>query len=134
MILPITGLYIGLTIIIVIVLAVRIGIYRVKENISISHGGNVEVETRIRAHGNLTETAALTILAIAILEANGVGPIMLHGLGIAYIIGRILHPIGLRHNNIKNPARAIGSLLSTLVMLVAGIYSIILSIPFLFGV
>jgi len=121
---PITAFYAGLTIIIAIVLGMRIGFFRAKKGISILDGGDMEVATRMRAHGNMMETAALTILAIGIIELNGADARLLHGLGIVYIIARILHPIGLRHDNIAHPLRAIGAMASMLVMLTAGGFAI----------
>ena len=122
--LPITGLYVGLTIILAIILGTRIGFYRAKVGVSILHDGNMEVAQRMRVHANLMETAALTLLAMAIIEINGAGSTLLHGLGIAYILARIAHAIGLKHDNIRHPFRAIGAMSSTLVMLIAGLVAI----------
>lgn len=124
MALPITGIYVGLTIILAIILGVRIGFYRAKLGISILHDGNMEVAQRMRVHGNLLETAALTLLAMAVIEINGASSTFLHGLGIIYIITRICHAAGLKHDNIRHPLRAIGAMGSTLVMLVAGAMAI----------
>lgn len=121
---PITGLYVGLTIILAIILSARIGFYRAKLGISILDGGNMEVAQRMRVHGNMMETAALTLLAIGVIEINGAGSTLLHGLGIAYLLARIAHAIGLKHDNIRHPLRAIGAMGSTLVMLTAGIVAI----------
>lgn len=122
--LPITGIYVGLTIILAVYLGTRIGFYRAKAGISILHEGNMEVAQRMRVHGNLLETAALTLLAMAVIEFNGASSTLLHGLGIAYIAARICHAIGLKHDNIRHPLRAIGAMGSTLVMLIAGFMAI----------
>ncbi|MEM9571469.1 MAG: MAPEG family protein [Pseudomonadota bacterium] len=121
---PITGLYTGLTIILAIVLGMGIGTYRGKTKISVGDGGDPEVLVRMRRHGNLVETAALTLLAMAIIEMNGASSGLLHGLGIAYILCRIAHPIGLKADDITHPLRAIGAMGSTLVMLIAGGFAI----------
>ena len=105
---PITGLYIGLTVLIAVVLGVRIGLARARTKISILDGGNPDVALKMRQHGNLLETAALTLLAMGVIEINGASPVLLHCLGIAYIICRILHPIGLKVDDITHPFRAIG--------------------------
>ena len=120
MTIPITGLYIGLTIILAFILSARIGFYRAKIGISILHDGNMEVAQRMRVHGNLMETAALTLLAMAVIEINGAGSTLLHGLGIVYILARIAHAIGLKHDNLRHPLRAIGAMGSMLVMFIAG--------------
>ncbi len=122
--LPITGFYTGLTIIIAIVLGMGIGFLRARRGVSILHNGDMEIATRMRAHGNLMETAALTLLAMAIIELNGLNPIILHGMGMVYIIARIVHPIGLRHDSVSHPFRAIGAMGSTLVMLTAGLIAL----------
>ena len=80
---PITGLYTGLTIILAIILGAGIGFYRGQKKISVGDGGDPEVLLRMRRHGNLVETAALTLLAMAIIELNGAPNALLHGLGVA---------------------------------------------------
>ncbi|MEC7291203.1 MAG: MAPEG family protein [Pseudomonadota bacterium] len=117
---PITGLYTGLTIILAIILGAGIGLHRGKTKVSIGDGGDPETLLRMRRHGNLVETAALTLLAMAIIEVNGASATLLHGLGIAYILTRILHPIGLKADDVTHPLRALGAGGSTLVMLIAG--------------
>ena len=117
---PITGLYTGLTIILAIILGAGIGLHRGKIKVSIGDGGDPETLLRMRRHGNLVETAALTLLAMAIIEVNGASATLLHGLGIAYILTRILHPIGLKADDVTHPLRALGAGGSTLVMLIAG--------------
>ncbi len=130
--LPITGLYLGLTIILAIILGARIGLYRAKKEVSILDGGDMEIAQRMRVHGNMMETAALTILALGVVELNGAGTALLHGLGIVYILSRIAHAIGLKHDNIRHPLRSVGAMGSTLVMLIAGITAIYQSWPHLF--
>lgn len=120
MLIPITGLYIGLTTILVLILGIRVGPYRAKKNISIGDGGDAELALRMRHHGNLLETAALTLLALGVIELNGASPVTLHALGMAYILARVLHPIGLKADDVTHPFRAIGAFGSTLVMLIAG--------------
>ena len=129
---PITGFYVGLTIILAIILGARIGLYRAKKGVSILDGGDMEIAQRMRVHGNMMETAALTILALGVIELNGAGTALLHGLGIAYILARIAHAIGLKHDNIRHPLRTVGAMGSTLVMLIAGGIAIHQSWPHIF--
>lgn len=124
MTLHITGLYVGLTILLAIFLSARVGLYRGKTGISIGDDGNKELALRARHHGNLMETAALTLLAIGVLEINGASATTLHALGGAYILFRVLHPIGLKAEDMTHPLRAIGAAGSTLVMLISGIMAI----------
>lgn len=124
MLIPITALYAGLTIILAIVLGAGIGLYRGKTKISMGDGGDPQTLLRMRRHGNLVETAALTLLAMAIIEVNSASTTLLHALGVVYILARIAHPLGLKADNVSHPLRAIGAGFSTLVMLIAGCIAI----------
>lgn len=124
MLIPITALYAGLTIILAIVLGAGIGLYRGKTKISMGDAGDPQALLRMRRHGNLVETAALTLLAMAIIEANGASATLLHALGVVYLLARIAHPFGLKADNVGHPLRAIGAGFSTLVMLIAGCVAI----------
>jgi len=121
---PITGLYTGLTIILAVILGSGIGMYRGKTKISMGDGGDPRARLLMRRHGNLVETAALTLLALAIIELGGAPASLLHGLGIAYILARIAHPIGLQIDSITHPLRTVGAAGSMLVMLIAGLTAI----------
>ena len=121
---PITGLYTGLIIILVIVLAIRIALIRGQAGISIYHGGNTELGLRIRQHGNAVEIVPLALLAMAIIEVNGASELLLHGLGITLVIARILHPVGLKTDVVLTLFRAIGIFSSFGVMLIAGAVAI----------
>ncbi|MEO0982633.1 MAG: MAPEG family protein [Pseudomonadota bacterium] len=119
----ITGLYTALTVLILVVLSTRIGLIRAKTGTSINDGGDQELALRIRQHGNLTENAAITLLAIAIVEYNGAPDWAVHALGAVFVISRILHPIGLKADNAMHPLRGLGAAASQLVLLIAAGYA-----------
>ena len=77
--------------------------------------------TRIRRHGNFTESVPFALILLGFLELNGASPGVLHGLGIALVIARIAHPIGLKHDNVRNPLRGIGAGVTILVTLIAAL-------------
>jgi len=117
---PITAFYAGLLALIVIVLGALIGPLRLRTGISILHGDNMVLATAIRRHGNFTESVPLALILLGFLELNGASPGLLHGLGIALVVSRIAHPLGLKHDNVRNPLRGIGAGGTTLVTLIAG--------------
>jgi uncharacterized membrane protein YecN with MAPEG domain len=117
---PITALYAGLLALIVIVLGGVIGPLRLRANISILHGNDMVLATAIRRHGNFTESVPFALILLGFLELNGASPGLLHGLGIALVVSRIAHPLGLKHDNVRNPLRGIGAGGTTLVTLIAG--------------
>jgi len=118
---PITALYAGLLTLIAIVLAGLVGAGRGRTGISILHGEDMDLATRIRRHANFTEAVPLALILLAALELNGAGPGFLHGLGIALVVARIAHPIGLHHDNMRNPLRVIGAGVTVVVTLVAAV-------------
>ncbi len=118
MILPITALYAALLMIIVGYLGYKIGSLRGSTGISIFHGDNMEVATAMRRHGNFTENVPMALILMGIVEANGGNGIFLHVMGVALVLARIAHPIGLHHDSISHPLRAVGALGTFLVMVV----------------
>ncbi|MCZ6641557.1 MAG: MAPEG family protein [Gammaproteobacteria bacterium] len=86
--------------------------------ISIFHGDNMEVATAMRRHGNFTENVPMALILMGIVEANGGNGIFLHVMGVALVLAGIAHPIGLHHDSIAHPLRAVGALGTFLVMVV----------------
>lgn len=116
---PITALYAGLLTIIVIVLGAMVGIHRARTGISILHGDDMQLATKIRRHANFVESVPLVLILMALVELNGAGAGLLHGLGIALVVARIAHPIGLDPDNANNPLRGLGAGLTSLAMAIA---------------
>jgi uncharacterized membrane protein YecN with MAPEG domain len=120
-VLPITGLYAGLMALIAVALGILVGVQRARTGISILHGQDMNLATAIRRHGNFTEVVPLALILLAALELNGASPGLLHGLGIALVVARIAHPLGLKHDNMRNPLRGIGAGGTTLITVIAAV-------------
>lgn len=118
---PITAFYAGLLALIVIALGAVIGPMRLRTGVSILHGDNLVLATMIRRHGNFIEAVPFALILLGFLELNGASPTLLHGLGIALVLSRIAHPIGLKHDNVRHPLRAIGAGGTVLVTLIAAV-------------
>jgi len=118
---PISALYTALQALIAIGLVVPVGQLRGKTNISLGSGGNPALETAIRRHQNWCEHVPIALLLMALLELNGGSAGLLHGLGAALLVARILHPIGLDATEMRRPLRGIGAFGTLLVTLVAAI-------------
>lgn len=90
--LPVTILYGSLTILVTILLALNISLYRMR-NPDASHAQPVPgpLHRRVRAHGNSAEWLAVTVLLLAFLELQGAPSLWLHLLGGAMLLARILH-------------------------------------------
>jgi len=120
----ITPLYAGLIGLLLIVLSYNISRYRVRLKIVFGDGGNPEVGRAIRAHANLTENAPLALILLATVEAQGFSTIVLHVLGITLVVGRVLHAYGLTRNAGPSVGRAVGILLTWLMILLASLLAI----------
>ncbi len=117
---PITALYTALLGVVMVALEMSVGMLRGKTKISIHHGDNMELAAAIRRHGNFIEHVPFVLILLAVIELNGAGPGLLHGIGIALLLARIAHPLGLKHDTIQPPLRAVGAF-GTLIVSVVGI-------------
>jgi len=124
MIVPITALYAALLVAVLVCLTTRIGVLRAKTGISILDGGNDRVAVEMRRHGNFVEHVPLLIVLMAIVEINEGSPVFLHVVGIALIICRVAHPLGLRHDRVQTPLRLIGAVGTSLITIALGLMAL----------
>ena len=120
----ITGLYAGILGLIFAALTFRVGPMRAKLGIPLYDGGNKELGLEIRRHGNFTEYVPLALILMALLEMTGVAQNVIHAMGSALVVGRILHPIGLNWESATSALRGVGAAATLLVIVVASIWLI----------
>ena len=113
--LTVTALYAGILALISMVLAYFTGTTRAKAQVSIGDGGNKDLLVAIRRHANFTEYVPLIVVMMAVIELNGAPKLWLHVIGIATVVARIAHPIGLRADTMASPFRFVGATLTVLV-------------------
>ncbi|HEY4057316.1 MAG TPA: MAPEG family protein [Kofleriaceae bacterium] len=89
----ITALYGALNAMFNVFLANNVSTMRRKHNVSI--GTHPAIETAIRAHGNNAEFVPMALIVLLLLELCGANHIVLHVMGGALFVGRLLHWIGL---------------------------------------
>ena len=114
----ITGIYVALATLLVLILAGRVSMRRGAAKVGIGDGGDASLMLRIRAHMNAVENLPLALLLLLMLELNQTQPLWLHVFGCVLIIGRILHAIGLSRSANESPGRMIGTMLTWVVMVV----------------
>ena len=129
---PITGLYAGLLALVALVLWLRVSGLRMQARVSIGDGGNLALADRIRRHGNFAEHVPLALILLAILERDGVQPAALHALGATLVVARIVHPLGLKHDRIPHPLRALGAMATFAVTLTSALWVLSISLRRLF--
>ncbi len=124
--LPITALYAGIMVIFALALSFRAGGFRGKSGISVGLGEpvNMDLAERVRIHQNFLEYVPMAIILMGILETNGGNATFLHVFGVVLIVARIAHAVGLKHDNMGHPGRAIGAGGTALISLVAALYAL----------
>lgn len=124
MLVPVTALYAALLVVILVALLVPIGSLRGKTGISILHGDDMDLATAMRRHGNFIEHVPIMLVLMAIIELNDGNAIFLHVAGILLVIFRILHPIGLHHDQVRSLPRFIGAAGTFLLTIVLGLMAL----------
>jgi uncharacterized membrane protein YecN with MAPEG domain len=107
-----TALYAGLIGLLLVVLAALVSRLRRKLMIGIGDGGSREMQRSIRAHANAVEWAVPALVLLLVAELNRAPLLLVHGCGIAIVVGRVLHAIGLSRNAGVSFGRLVGSALS----------------------
>ncbi len=115
----ITTLYAGLSGILLLALSSRVVNARRTHKIDIGDGGNEDLMRAIRVQGNFTEYVPLILLLILMIEMNGNDAMVIHGLGGALIISRILHAMGLSRSSGISTARFVGILGTWMVLAIS---------------
>lgn len=115
--LPITALYAALFTLGVIVLSNIVSAKRGQAGISILDGGNRDLALWMRRHGNLVENVPLMLILMGLSEANSLGALWLHSLGVVFLAARVCHVIGLSADKTTAPLRIAGGIGTQIAML-----------------
>ncbi len=107
-------------------LALRIGRVRTAEKVSIGDGGNPLLIARMRAQANFVEYTPFVLILIALIELALGSSLWLWVVSGVYIIGRVLHGIGMGG---QGPWRLIGTVVTMLVLV--GLALVALTLPHL---
>ncbi len=113
----IVALYVALNLILALVLAGRVVQLRLKGKVSLGDNGDSALRARIRAHGNFTENAPLALIGLFSLASLSVMPWVLHLFGGGFILGRVLHAIGMSTPGATGQTRRVGMTLTILCLL-----------------
>ncbi|XVJ64421.1 MAG: MAPEG family protein [Sphingopyxis sp.] len=76
-------------------LSIRVGRVRTKEKIFVGDGGSEAVTRRMRAHSNFVENTAFVLILLALVELGLGSSMWLWGVGALYLVGRVLHALGM---------------------------------------
>jgi len=121
-----TLFYGGLLGLILIVLSLQVVRLRRRLGVGIGSGDQPELERAIRAQANFCEYVPIGVVLLLVLEGSGaVNFMIIHVLGLALVLGRILHGLmGLNRSAGVSSGRFIGTLLTWLMILSASLLAV----------
>lgn len=127
MIIPVTAVFAAFTALLMLFLAWRVTTFRRKHNAGLGDGGgDRDFQVAIRAHANLVEYAPITLIMLAVGELNGVSSGQIYGVGMLFIIGRLLHAWGfIKRRGGASLPRFLGVLFTWLSMLILAVMLVI---------
>ena len=117
--------YAGILGLVALVLAALVVRQRGKTKTGLGTGGHLALEQAIRVHANFVEYVPLILILLLLLELGGLAPLWLHLMGIALVLGRVLHAWGLSTSAGESFGRAAGTALTWGTLLVALVLCII---------
>ncbi len=116
MTLTITPIYAALIALLFLGLSWHVIAYRRANMISVGDTGDKNLLKRMRAQANCAEYAPLGIILLLLTELTGAPSLAVHLLGLALLVGRILHVVGFASTPQKMIFRQIGMLLTLLML------------------
>lgn len=120
----ITLLYAGLCALLVVFLAVRVALWRLRHKIGLGDGGDRELLKRVRAHANAVENMPLALILLGGMELNGFSSVMVHGFGSVLLVSRLAHAWGLSHSSGTSRGRMLGSIFTWLLLIAMALLAI----------
>lgn len=105
----------------------RIGMLRHRHKISVGTGGNELLERRMRAQLNFAENVPLVLILLALIEAAGKGGAWLAPVGAAFMLGRVLHGLGMDGGSMEW-GRAVGTLATFLAEIGLAIVAVLIAL------
>ncbi len=116
--LQVAALYVALSAIITLVLAINTAFTRGRTKVLLGDGGNEEMLRAMRAHANNVEYVPLALTMLVLMALLQCSVYVLHGVGIALVVGRIVHGIGLTMKSGLSFGRGLGAFLTIAAMVV----------------
>jgi len=102
----------------------RAGLYRGKTKILIGTGDDPEMLRRVRGQANFIETVPIALFLLITMEVLGASGTWLHTLGLALVVGRIAHYLGLTELG-PLAFRIIGMMATLVTIIVSSIWILI---------
>jgi len=121
----IVALYVAINILILFTLTFLVIRQRRQQSISMGHKDSESMQRAIRVHGNFTEYAPLAMIGLLMMASLGATPAWLHGVGIAFTLGRLMHAFGYSKATGKSIGRFYGMLITGLSLVTIAVYLLV---------
>jgi len=126
----ITSLYVSLLALWLVLLSMRVIALRGNPAFAflrLSSDDERSLDRAVRAHGNLAEYAPMMLILLYLLEVQGAGAAVVHGLGAAFLLGRLAHGMTFAFLRHSLPLR-VGGMTLTLFSLLVGAVLLLLGV------
>ncbi|MET2900004.1 MAPEG family protein [Vibrio rotiferianus] len=115
----ITALYASALALLLIWLAFQVIKQRRSNKIAYADGGVESLQIARSAQSNASEYIPITLILMALLEYNGASVLWIHLVGIAFVIGRVIHARGILAEDLKGRVTGMKLTFFTMIGLVA---------------
>ncbi len=115
------ALWTGLNLLTLLALAFLVVRARQTHKVMLGDQNVPELTRAVRVHGNATEYVPALLASLAVLVAVGASQYVIHAVGALTFFGRVLHAFGLSRNSGVTRGRLIGTVLTWLAFIVAGL-------------
>ena len=115
----VTPFYAALMALVFVLISLRVIALRRATGIALGDGDDRTLRRSIRAQANFAEYAPLALLLMALIELQGAPHWLLHALGTALLLGRLLHAWGIGREP-EIPGTRVGGMALTFTALIAG--------------
>ncbi|MCR0983690.1 MAPEG family protein [Roseomonas populi] len=124
----VTLLYAGLLGLAYVWLSWRVIRARGRARVSLGTGGDPALQRAGRVHGNFAEYVPMVLVLLMADELAGAPAPLLHGAGIALVLGRLLHALSIGGETHRMRLRVSGMVLTFLSLLSLAVAAILLSL------
>ncbi|WP_119421467.1 MAPEG family protein [Desertibaculum subflavum] len=111
--------YAGILGLVLIGLSLRVIRYRLKHRVGLGDGGEAGLRQAMRMQGNFIEYVPLALILMLCLELMAASAGLLHGLGVALVVARVAHALGIAMTDGASVPRFVGTV-GTFGVLVVG--------------
>ncbi len=121
---PVTAFYAALVAFLFLFLSRNVILARRAAKVAVGDGGDKHLLRAMRVQANCAEYAPIALVLMALSESLAVPALILHGLGLALVAGRVVHAYGVSKEPETLRFRVLGMTLTLLAIAVAAVMAL----------